>query len=158
MQVPITRYSQSTIRPKSFFITPIDYSEPSNHHLPIQSRPSHRYSNSLDFAQKSFELVNQFQVPSQVRMVVSSILKKPSPVEKQKIIERIEKNKDLAVMSKHTKIELARLKAFQSNVRAGVTKIAKKTIYEHKRSHRQNMLKDKFQSLQYRLNIVVLSI
>lgn len=155
MQVPNTRYSQSTIRPKSFFITPANYLDTTSHELVIKKSSVHRYSNSHDLANNSFDLSKQFRVPSHVRMVVSSLFKKLSPEDKQKISERIEKNKDLAVMSKNTKIELAKIKAFQSNVRANVTKIAKKTIYEQKKSHRQSMLKDKFQKLQYRLNIVV---
>lgn len=149
------RYSQNSIKPKSFFITPAEIEENTSRQPSSQRRPKHAYSNSHDYGNNSFDLSNPLRVPSHIQAVVSSLFKKLTTEDKQKISQRIEKNKDLAVMNKNVKQEIARKKYFQNQIRANITKITKKNIEKEKKAHKENMLKEKFKKFQYRMNITV---
>lgn len=154
MNSQIYRYSQNSIKPKPFFITPAEIEENTSQPPPTQRRPRHAYSKSNDYS-NSFDLSNPLKVSPQVQAVVSSLLKRHTTQDKQKISQRIERNKDLAVMNKNLKLEIARKKHFQNQIRANITKITKKNIEIEKKLHKENMLKEKFKKFQYRMNIFV---
>ena len=152
------RCSYLNIRPKAYFATP-----PSS--KVISSRPSTgrnlgpgKYLLPHDMESNSFEFNKSPRFTKNSKnfyQVVSVLFKKVSEKEKEEISKRIEKNKDLALMSLKAKSQLAKEKAFKNSVRASVTKLTKEKIYQQNKKKRETVLKEKFKQFEYRMNIEV---
>lgn len=89
---------------------------------------------------------------------ITSIFHRVSEKQKQQILSRIEKNKELAGISPTTKTKLAQEKAYKKSIRADVTKLTQRQIYLEKKKKKQTVLKDKFRKLNYRMNLPVIFI
>lgn len=152
------KYLYLSSRPKHFFGT-----QPSN--KVISNRPAtgsnlgpgkynvtkHSHSPSFEFSKTPrFCLDNDFPI--------ATIFHKITDKEKQEILNRIEKNKGLAVIPPVIKCKLDKEKAHKKKVRATVTKITQQQIYLEKKHKKQEILKNKFLKFNYRMNMPVFSI
>jgi VanZ family protein len=156
-QIPKGRCSYLNLKPKSHFITPpsskVISSRPSTgrnlgpgkYLIPAEEGNSFEFNRSARFSSNSKNLY----------LVVSALFKKVSPQEKEEISKRIEKNKDFAVLSLDLKNQMAKVRAFQSNVRASVTKLTKEKIYQMTQKKKEDLLREKFKKFDYRMNIDV---
>lgn len=89
---------------------------------------------------------------------VTTIFHRVTEKQKQEIINRIEKNKELAGIPPTTRTKLAQERAYKKSIRADVTKLTQRQIYLEKKQKKQTLLKDKFRKLNYRMNLPVIFI
>ncbi|OMJ88953.1 hypothetical protein SteCoe_8960 [Stentor coeruleus] len=108
--------------------------------------PKHNPSPSYEF-QKSPRFCLDDKGP------IANIFHRVTEKQKQEIVSRIEKNKELASISPAKRAKLAQEKAYKKSVRADVTKLTQRQIYLEKKQKKQTILKDKFRKLNYRMNL-----
>lgn len=87
-----------------------------------------------------------------------SLFKKLNEFDKQKILERINKNKEEAIIPASTKAKTAETKARQHSLRLEVSRLTKKRILMDKKTRYSNSIEEKFKKYEYRLKINVKSI
>ena len=85
----------------------------------------------------------------------SILFKRLTEKEKEKINDRIEKNKEIAMIPPAVKLQKAQELAIKHAARGKVTRVTKEYIYKERQSQKLSILNEKFRKYEYRVNIDV---
>lgn len=148
------KFAYLNIRPRSYFATPPSTKIISNRPSTGNNLGPGKYKLYSHSPSPSFEF-NRTPRFSNSEVSATILFKKLSDDYKEKINTRIEKNKEIAILSVSEKKKIAQKVSAKNEIRGKITRITKSLIMKEIKSKKDFLLKEKFQKFEYRMNIEV---
>ena len=149
------KFTYMNKRPRSTYATPpstkVTFTPSSTG---INLGPGKYRTFSLD-STPSFEFSKCERFGNESNASALFLFRKASDEDKEKILNRIQKNKEQAVISRHERAKSVMVNASREKFRGEVTRMTKKAIYYDRKAKKQSKIEEKFLKYEYRMKIQV---